>query len=464
MGADLGRPTLGRTLSQPAGVQEAACCTACAEQGAGLRTDPSALVVLPPARPTILRGTDRKITFAGVLAAAALLGAGGLSAILAGSGAGAWLPLHLAMAGAAGTAIASVLPFFTTALAQVAPARPAMRIGSIAMICGGSVLAAIGMNGAAPVIASLGGAAYLAGVVLLAMSAFLPLRAALGSRRRLVLLAYGAALAQVGMGVALATAMLAGWSPVSAGWTMLKPAHAWLNVFGFVVLVIAASLVHLSPTVAGARIRRRSSATVAIGALLAGAPLIAVGYIVGSDLVARIGAVLELAGATALFVHAAGVQRDRGPWTSDPGWHRFAELSLLIAPGWLLVAVGIGAGRILWLGATPAAWSIGLLAIPLVVGGIGQVLAGAWTHLVPAIGPGDQAAHAIARRWLGRWATTRWLAWNLGTAFAMIGVLGNVTALTVTGALLVSGALASGLGLLGLAATFSLRRVPAAVA
>jgi nitrite reductase (NO-forming) len=399
-----------------------------------------------------------------VLAAAALLGAGGLSAILAGPGGGPWLPLHLALAGAAGTAIASVLPFFTTALAQVAPARPAMRIGSIAMIGGGSVLAAIGMSGSAPIVAATGGTAYLAGLLVLALSAFLPLRAALGSRRRLVLLAYGAALAQVGVGVALATAMLAGWAPVSAGWMMLKPAHAWLNVFGFVVLAIGASLVHLAPTVAGARIRRRGSATVAIGALLAGAPLIALGYVVGSDLVARGGAILELAGAGALFLHGAGVQGDRGQWTSDPGWHRFAQLSLLIAPAWLLVAVGIGAGRIVWLGATPAAWSIGLLAIPLVVGGISQVLAGAWTHLVPAIGPGDQSAHAIARRWLGRLATTRLLAWNLGTALATIGVLSDATAVTASGALLVGGALASSLGLLGLAATLSLRRAPVAVA
>jgi nitrite reductase (NO-forming) len=421
-----------------------------------------ALTVQQAGRPTITRGTDRQITFAGVLVAVVFLALAAISAMASAAGWTTWLPLHLAMAGAAGTAIAAVLPFFTAALAQVGPARPAIRIGSIVLVAGGSVFAAIAMNGGATGVAVAGGGAYVTGLLALAASAFLPLRAAIGSRLRLVHLAYGAAMAQVAVGVLLATAMLAGWSPVASAWPALKPAHAWLNVFGFVTLVVAASLLHLAPTVAGARIRPRRSVRVAITCLMGGAPLIAAGYGVGWDLVGRAGAVVELVGVAALAVHAAEVQRDRGQWTSDIGWHRFAGLSLLAAPIWLLVAVTIGAWRILSLGPTPAAWSVGLIAVPLVAGGIGQVLVGAWTHLVPAIGPGDQAVHAIQRRWLGRAAVPRWLAWNAGAILATAGVPIGAGTLIAVGGMLLGGALLAGLVLLGGSLALSRRRAQAA--
>jgi len=411
---------------------EGACCAACAAERAPTRPP---LPVLQAARSATIRGTDRRITFAGVLAAAAILGVAGLSAIGSLIGGTVWLPLHLAMAGAAGTAIAAVLPFFTTALVQVAPAPVRLRIASIVLVAGGSILAGVGMQAAGSGVAVVGGVAYVSGLLAIAVAAFRPLRTALGFRFRLVHLAYATALTQVGAGVALATAMLAGWSPIVTSWVALKPAHAWLNVFGFVTLVVAASLVHLAPTVAGARIRPRRSADVALLSLIAGAPIVALGLATGWDPVARTGAVVELVGAVALFVHGVSIQRDRGAWTSDPGWHRFAGLSLVAAPAWLLVAVAIAGGGVLWLGATPAAWSVTFLAVPLVAGGVGQILVGAWTHLVPAIGPGDQARHARQRAVLGRLSYIRWVAWNGGVAIASIGVLAGAEALRFVGAL-----------------------------
>lgn len=455
---------MGRTLPliEPEAA-EGACCAACAAQQAPAQPTASRPVVLPviqPARPPTGRGVDRRVTFAGLLVAAALLALAALAAIGSAVGGTVWLPLHLAMAGAAGTAIASVLPFFTTALARAAPGHPGLRVTAIGLIAGGTLLAGLGMTGGQAGLAALGGAAYLAGLCAVAGSAFLPLRAAIGFRLRLVPLAYGVALAQVGTGVALATAMLAGWAPVAGAWVTLKPAHAWLNVFGFVTVVMAASLIHLAPTVAGARIRPRRSASIALIGLMTGAPLVAVGVAAGWDVVARAGALVELIGGAALAVHGAVVQRDRGRWTSDPGWHRFAGLSLVAAPAWLLVVLAIGAGRVLWLGASPAAWSVGLVALPLVAGWIGQVLVGSWTHLVPAIGPGDQAVHAVQRRWLGRSSTPRWLAWNGGVALGTIGVLAGDAALTAAGGALLGAALLAAIGLL--VVSLSSRRGPAA--
>ncbi|MEO7230944.1 MAG: hypothetical protein ABIZ30_10175 [Candidatus Limnocylindrales bacterium] len=398
----------------------------------------------------VRRADDRRATFSGLLVAAGFLAlaTASIGLTLVRGGGGAWPAVHLVLAGAAGTAVASVLPFFTAALAQVAPAAVGIRLGAIALVAGGTLAVTVGVSAGIGPLAVLGGCAYLGGLSLVAVAVFLPLRTALGRRSGLVPFAYGFALAQVAIGVSLATAMVAGWAPVVANWSALKPAHAWLNVFGFLSVVVAATLLHLAPTVAGTRIRPRRSATLALVALMAGAPLVAIGFAGGWDAIARIGALTELVGSAALLVHASGVQRDRGRWTSDLGWHRFAGFSLLAAPAWFLVAMSIAAGRILWFGATPGAWSVEAIGVPLVLGWTAQVLIGAWTHLVPAIGPGNQLAHAAQRRRLGRWGTVRVLTWNGGVAILTVGLLVEIDAVAAVGAFAFGLSLVVALGLL----------------
>ena len=269
---------------------------------------------------------------------------------------GVWLPVHLALAGAAGTAIASVLPFFVAALSVAPPMSGIVRGGAIGLIAGGAAAASLGVAGGIEPLALAGALGYLAGLGGVAVAAFWPLRASRGPRRRLVVAAYGAAIAQVALGVVLVIAMLAGVPPIVEGWALLKPAHAWLNVFGFLSVVIAATLVHLAPTVAGTRIVPRRSARLALAGLAIGAPLIALGFALGDDRIARIGALAELLGAIGLMAHALAIRHDRGTWTTDPGWHRMTAWSLLAAPAWFLVAVAIsrrpdplarrGAGRL----------------------------------------------------------------------------------------------------------------------
>ena len=365
---------------------------------------------------------DRRITLAGLLVSAGFVGAALAAAILPEPARqGMWLPVHLALAGGAGTAVASVLPYFVGALSVSSPVSGFVRWGAIGLVAGGAAAASVGVVGGIEPLALAGALGYLAGLVGVAVAAFWPLRAGRGGRRGLVVAAYGAAVAQVGIGVSLVIAMLAGWPPVVEGWALLKPAHAWLNVFGFLSVVIAATLVHLAPTVAGSRIIPRRTALAALAGLVSGAPLIALGLAVGDDRVARIGALAELLGAIGLMAHAIAVRRDRGTWTTDPGWHRLTSWSLLAAQAWFLVAVVIASGRVLWLGALPEVWSLGSIAAPLVVGWIVQVLIGAWSHLLPSIGPGDLAAHAHQRATLGRAATWRVGALNLGVALVTLG-------------------------------------------
>ena len=74
-------------------------------------------------------------------------------------------------------------------------------------------------------------------------------------RHPIVQLTYGVALADLTVGASLAIGFLLGLEPITAHWVALKPAHAWLNVFGFVSLTIAGTLIYLYPTMLGTRIR-----------------------------------------------------------------------------------------------------------------------------------------------------------------------------------------------------------------
>ena len=353
------------------------------------------------------------------------------------------------------------MPFFSASLSAAPPAPSPLRLATLALLAGGAIgiasRAAVG-GGALPV---LGGAAYLAGIVALFAATFLPLRNALGPRRPLVSLAYGAALAEVLAGAALATLFLGGWLPVVGSWAGLKPAHAWLNVLGFVSLVVTGTLIHLLPTVLGGRMQPRTSSVVAVSGLVVGAPLVALGFAISggpgpaADLIARSGALVMLAGAVGLAGFAGVAVRDRGRWTTEAGWHRLTSSSLVAAVGWFALAVSLAAGRVLIKGATLAGWSVVDVAAPLVLGWVVQALVASWSHLLPSIGPGDPPAHGRQRRLLGRFATARLAGYNVGTALLAVGLPSALPAASIAGALLVGASLGTSLAL---AAAALLRR------
>ena len=421
-----------------------ACCAECAAsaQGAGsaegaasaapeiiqLTPRPGAPAARSRPAPRISRSTDREITFGGLVVAAVFLALAAGSLLLpAAARMGAWVPLHLALAGAATTAIAAMLPFFAVTLAAARPVHPLVRIGGIVLVGGGTigviVIRDLGVGGSAGVV--LAGGSFVIGLGCVAAAAFLPLRGALGVRRALVERAYAVALANVAVGATLAVLMLAGDETISARWGSLKPAHAWLNLVGFAGLVIVATVIHLAPTVAGARIRPRRSSRVAVVGLAVGAPTVALGYASATGAVVQAGALIIVAGAIGLIVHALDVHLDdtRGRWTTNLGWHRMSTLALLGGQVWIGIGLTLGASRAFILGADPTGWSIATLIGPLVIGGVVQTLISAATHLVPAIGPGGPERHAAQREILGRAATVRLVALNLGAALITWGNL-----------------------------------------
>jgi nitrite reductase (NO-forming) len=228
---------------------------------------------------------------------------------------------------------------------------------------------------------------------------------------------------------------------------LLKPAHAWLNLVGFVGIVVAASYIHLIPTVLGARIVEGRLPRMAIGGLATGVALVAAGFALESDPIVRTGAATTIVGALAVpsSVVAAIRQPGRGRWTTALGWHRFVTWSLTASACWF--AVGIGAAGLLVIvhGATAPAWSLAIVGVPLVVGCVVQAIVASASHLQPTGGSVEVADRARAR--LGWAARTRvvgyqvgasglWLAVTWPPADVLRPIAGGLLVLIVAGALI----------------------------
>lgn len=349
---------------------------------------------------------------------------------------GTWLPLHLAGAGAAATAIAGMMPFFSAAYATTQPVDGRVRWASVTLVAAGALVIAIGYAAAARPLAALGGTAFMVGMLLTAWATVVPVRRPLARSGGIVTVGYAASLLLVVAGALLTTLYLAGVGAVLVAWGNLRPAHAWLNLVGFVSLVIATTLLHFFPTVIGARIQRTPSATITVVGLALGTLLVAAGFAVDADWLVRAGALAVLAGAAALAVYAAQVWRGKSPWTGDEGWHRFAMGGLLSAIAWFELGVLLAAGRLVMAGADPSAATVSVLLAPLVPGWLGLAVLASATHLVPAIGPGDPAAHGRGRRLLGQLGGSRLVAADVGIAALAVGVPGDASPAIAVGLLL----------------------------
>ena len=301
------------------------------------------------------RSSDRLVALGAIALAVAFLVASVVAMFLpVAVRRGAWLPLHLALAGAATTAIAGVMPFFAAAFAAAPPSDARLRTAAVGTVALGAAAVSVGVVGGEVGLAVAGGIGFVAGIALTAIATVRPLGRALGPSRGLVTQGYVIALGEVAVGASLATLFVAGWPPIVEDWARVKPAHAWLNLVGFVSLVIATTLLHFFPTVVGARIALRPSARITVAGLAAGAPLVALGFAVSSDLIARIGAVGVIGGAMGLAVYAWRTWQTKARWTTDPGWHRFAIGGLVSAIVWFEIGMAVAAGQVLVFGADPA--------------------------------------------------------------------------------------------------------------
>ena len=351
-----------------------------------------------------------------------------------------WAAMHLALAGAALTAIGTFVPHFAITLAGTRPQPARQRLTGIGLIAAGGGLVVAGMEVLGGDWAAAGSAAVLGGLALTAWQTIAPLRDPLARRHPIATIGYLVALAELAAGVALGGLAAAGVPIVIGAWATLRPAHAWLTLFGAVSLTIFATLVYLAPTVVGARIRASRMLAFGTIGMLAGPPLAALGFALAVPIPAAFGAAVTAVGAVAQVAYMIDVVRRRGRFSSEHDWRRVAAWHLVAGTCWfaaaaVAVTVDLATGRSI------SGWSVGPLAIPLVAGWMLQELVGSWTHLVPGTTPGAPAQQTARRRVLAALSRVRPVAWNIGVAGAWTGLVVGLPSLALLGAALVASVL-----------------------
>ncbi|MEP7081703.1 MAG: hypothetical protein ABI841_01865 [Chloroflexota bacterium] len=375
------------------------------------------------ARPHQGRGLDeRAVLRIGLLLTAAFVAAALVAFALPGAGRGHWAGVHFALAGAAMVAVGTFMPHFGATLAGSRPESAPLRLGGVGALASGAVLVVSGIVSQATAIAFAGAGLLWFGVAITAWTTLRPGTRSLARRHPVARAAYGVALLEVAVGIGLPLLLLLGWEPAVSSWVRLKTAHVWLNLFGFISLTISATLVYLYPTVLGARIRAHATLAAMIGGGIVGPALVAIAAILGSYLIAVAGGLLAVVGALGQVGYGLDVYRRRGRWTTDHGWHRVTIGHLSAGMAWYLLAAATAAVGLLRDGPAPSGWGLGALGIPLIAGWALQVLVGAWTHLLPAVGSVEPVARARQRRLLGRLAVPRLVLWNAGVLVAWLGL------------------------------------------
>lgn len=383
------------------------------------------------------------ILTAAVSAAAALIG-----------GDSSWAALHLALAGAATVAIGTFMPHFAVTLAGTRAGPAGQRLASLAALAVGSSGVVLGVSFLGPLWVAFGTGLVVVGLAAVGWHTFAPLHDPLARRHPVVAGAYGTALVEFVAGVVLGGLGATGVSAVTTHWALLRPAHAWLTLFGAISLTIFATLVYLAPTVLGARIRAGRSLVAGTIGIGIGPVVVAIGFALDQRPMLLVGMGLTLLGASGQIAYVVDCYRRRGPFTTERDWRAVSIGHLLAGPAWFAAAVV--AALLEMAGSRPlAGWSIGLLAVPMVAGWMLQELVGSWTHLVPSVTPGGHELHARQRRVLAVAARTRVGTWNAGVGLAWAGLALDIVPLAIVGLATLAGSVA--VALAGLARALTVR-------
>jgi nitrite reductase (NO-forming) len=328
---------------------------------------------------------------------------------------GWWLPLHLALLGAASQLIAGGQIMFSGTLGLAPAAGRGHLIGSLALLNLGAAAIAVGrISGVMPLVV-LGATTFLTGTIWSGLVADSRWRRGLGGRFRVTRIYYGLAGASILIGgtagAILATGVLPG---VSQGSHRLM--HMAFNLFGWAGMTIVGTAITLLPSVLRTRAVYDRSLAWAPWTMFGGLVVTASGLSLNVPLVAAAGAAALLAGLAPFVRVAARVATGRRRFPVPvAAWH------LLAAILWLTVVCGtqiwlLGAGNA---GAVSDLWIVGLAG-----GTVVQAILGAWSFLLPME---QQVAGGIRRLHLTAFeigSRAQVAAYNLGLVLLGLSLLG----------------------------------------
>lgn len=307
-----------------------------------------------------------------------------------------WLLIHLLLLGAATHAILVWSQYFSHALLRTRASQNDRRWENLRLILAnsGAAIIVVGVTASLWPVTALGVAALIAAVAWHGTSMALRLKRSLPGRFGKTVRFYLAAAALLIVGSVLGTIIAYGENSAN-----LVLAHAIVNLFGWIGLAVAGTVVTLWPTILRTRADEHAAAGAARGLplLVAGVVIAAAGALAGWPYALAAGVLLYLAGVMLIGVSLLRAARQAPP-------RSFAALS-------------VGAALLWWVGTL--AWIVGSIvvgiangadfdaitaltrsAVPyLAAGFVAQVLIGALSYLIPVVlggGPGAVRVGTVA--------------------------------------------------------------------
>lgn len=293
------------------------------------------------------------------------------AAVIASRGGSWWGPLHAFVAGAVLLAISGTSQMFTVTWATTSPPSWRTTTWQRWLLIGGVLAVLIGIPNRLDPLVWVGAAMVVASLVILAASIRAAIQRSLLRRfdlaSRFYLVAFTAGIAGVVLGATIGTGHATEW------FGRVRLVHSHLNLLGLVGLTIIGTI----PTFL---------ATTAYHKAVSGKEARVAWYIGIAGVVAIFGGLWwpKLVGVGTIAIAVAGTSILVGIvvrlW--ERGRSRLAFLQISLGTSWLILwafADGVGVLR----GDIPAAFSPSTAA--LVVGGICQVLLGAFSYLLPVL-------------------------------------------------------------------------------
>lgn len=333
---------------------------------------------------------------------------------------GAWLPLHLFLVGGVLLAIsaATQLLAVTWGAAAAPPGRAVVAQRALVAVGAGGLALARAVDAPVPVVA-VTGLAVMAGLVVLAVLLWRIQRTAVQARFAPVVDHYLAALAFGVVGSGLGVLLASGAGPV--GPDRLRAAHLTVNLLGLVGVIVAGTVPWFVATTAKVRVSRQASAVrqrVQLVVLATATTTAAIGALTANRAATTIGLACYAVGLVGVVALLPRLGMKQFGWA---GPRLFQVLAGLV---WLVATVAVAAAH-------------GLLSsravLVMVVGGYGQIVAGALAYLGPVLRGGGHERLAdgfrVTRSWLGAAAGT---VAALAAALAAPALLALAVAVWVT--------------------------------
>lgn len=305
---------------------------------------------------------------------------------------GAWLPLHLLLAGGVVLAISGVAPMLTVTWSAAPPPPPRVAAAQRWLVALGAATVAVGREASWPAaIVGAGGTLLLLGLAVLAATIVVAVRHGVQRRFDAAARGYALAIACGFGGGALGVLMATGHA--GDAYARARDAHVTLNLLGLVGTTIAATAPFFVATEARVKLSPRYAVPAgdrAAGVLVTGTALAAVGFLGDWPAAVTAGLVLHLAGLALTVGLLPGWGRKQLGWAGP----RLLQLHAGLAWWAGAVAVVLATGE----------WAERTVAV-LALGGWAQIVVASLAYLGPVLRGGGHerlaAGFRTTRSWLG---------------------------------------------------------------